>query len=303
MERINILLSFDDNYMLPARVMMKSLSRFHSNISLYILHGGLKTENIEILKSEAESYGWIFNAVIVPEEIDKKLDNAPINMYFSKAMYYRLLCPWIINCVDKILYIDVDTYINGDLVELYNKCFERRLIAAVPDAFARYTNVKKNLNLSKEINYYNSGVQLIFLSKIRRCYTLENALDIIGGIIKKYTFWMPDQDILNKMYEGKIAELCVLYNFPAMGNVLNKLIHLGKFKKVKIVHFMGKIKPWNNKYCLFFTFKYYKILRLYITKKQRISYWIFKPFYFIGETFKLIGNKIVYIKYKNKNCK
>ena len=262
MERMNILLSFDDNYMLPTRVMMRSLARFHSNINLYILHGGLKAENLGILKSDAESYGWIFNAVTVPVEIDKKLDEAPIEYHYTKAMYYRLLSPWIIEATDKILYLDVDTLVRGDLKALYCTEGNGNLLAAVRD-FDDNAYYRNALNLTNN-RYFNSGVQLIFLNEIRTFFSFDGLLQNIFSIIQNYQLKLPDQDILNIIYDGKIFSLSKIFNYIATDRITYKLKHLHELKEARIVHFVRCDKPWNRDYCLFYIFEYYRVLRIFL---------------------------------------
>lgn len=181
-----------------------------------------------------------------------------------------------------MLYIDVDTFIRGNLDDLYNISFGHNLIAGRVGRDESNNDIKINesmsrLELSLDGNYYNSGVLVMNLVDIRKTYSVDQILLYINCIIDKYDILYPDQDILNKIYDRRVAEFSMCYNYYATLHLKRKLFNMRERKSVKIVHFIMKIKPWYKEYFGLFMFEYYGLLRKFISIKSRITYWIYKP--------------------------
>ena len=121
---------------------------------------------------------------------------------------------------DKVLYLDVDTTIDGDLTELWNINMSNNMIAGIKEDW--------------KWDYYNSGVLLMNLKAIR-----ESGLDdTLIDILQKCKMQFPDQDAMNFVFKR--------YKMP----VDNKFNVLGRdevYKQEIIVrHYAGIIKPWKE---------------------------------------------------------
>lgn len=131
---MNILLTLDENYLLPCKVMLDSL--FASNpaetdVTVYLLHSAIPAEKLEELASFCAALG----AALRPIAVDAALfESAPTSKRYPKEMYYRLLSPLILpREVERVLYLDPDMLIINPLrplweMDLYGKAFA----AAVP---------------------------------------------------------------------------------------------------------------------------------------------------------------------------
>lgn len=126
---MNILLTLDENYLLPCKVMLDSL--FASNpaetdVTVYLLHSAIPAEKLEELASFCAAFG----AALRPIAVDAALfESAPTSKRYPKEMYYRLLSPLILpQEVERVLYLDPDMLIINPLrplweMDLYGKAF------------------------------------------------------------------------------------------------------------------------------------------------------------------------------------
>lgn len=129
---MNILLTLDENYLLPCKVMLDSL--FASNpaetdVTVYLLHSAIPAEKLEELASFCAALG----AALRPIAVDAALfESAPTSKRYPKEMYYRLLSPLILpREVERVLYLDPDMLIINPLrplweMDLYGKPLQRR---------------------------------------------------------------------------------------------------------------------------------------------------------------------------------
>ncbi|MBL4706447.1 MAG: hypothetical protein JKY54_18105 [Flavobacteriales bacterium] len=55
-----------------------------------------------------------------------------------------------------------------------------------------------------------------------------------------------DQKVINRFFEGQIAITSSQYNYMIFLNDYLKYIDKVSFQEAKLIHFAGRIKPWNN---------------------------------------------------------
>ena len=65
--------------------------------------------------------------------IEKVKDKLYTRDYYTKTTYFRLFIPDLYPQYDKVLYLDSDIVVLGDIAELYNTNIKGNLVAAVPD--------------------------------------------------------------------------------------------------------------------------------------------------------------------------
>jgi lipopolysaccharide biosynthesis glycosyltransferase len=148
-----------------------------------------------------------------------------IESRYTKYTLYRLLLPELLHTVDKILYLDADILVVGDLYPLYRTHVEH--VAGVEDSGA--IEHREELGLTK---YINAGVTLMNLNNIR-----EQAIDrkwMAMVNYKKYRF--NDQDIINMTC--KVDYVKPIWN----SSVSTQLI-----EQPRVMHFAG-VKPWSGSF-------------------------------------------------------
>ena len=120
---------------------------------------------------------------------------------------------------NKVIYLDVDTLVDGSLEELWNLNISDKCIAARYEAG----------------DYINSGVLLMNLNLIRS-FKYE---DKIKNLLENCKFQFPDQDSLNLIYKMYKT------NIPKKFNILGNKEPLNE-KEIIIRHFAGITKPWQG---------------------------------------------------------
>lgn len=163
-----------------------------------------------------------------------KTNNKNVTARFTMYTLYRLILPQLIN-EDKLLYLDADAVVNGNIEDFYNTDMTNYYVAGCEDIGADSYNLKAPLGIRKNEPYINAGVILMNLKKIK-----EDKID------SKWIYEMNanaylanDQCIVNKTCKGKIK---------TVGNEYNTSISTGlniERDKIKIMHWAGA-KPWND---------------------------------------------------------
>ena len=120
------------------------------------------------------------------------------------STFYRLFAAYIFAGYDKILHLDADMLICDDVAKVYRTGIEDCMVAATHDAdgccqfngsspmFKDYG--KKTLKLKDQFSYFQAGILLMNLKKIREKYTIRDFIQQIGK-----GYYYGDQDVLNVM--------------------------------------------------------------------------------------------------------
>lgn len=197
------------------------------------------------------------------ESLFEKPENKDLftHLYFSKEMYLRIFIPEILNNYDKAIYLDCDTIIQSDLAELFDTDINDYYLAAVKDYnsivnFRQYPNVKLYFEEAIKIpdinSYFNSGVLLMNLNKLREIKLSERAFEHLK-IHQKLLY--PDQDLLNIVCAGNVKILDNGWNFvfainPALVQnnyfIPQALEWTKGLGNQKVIHYISENKPWNT---------------------------------------------------------
>lgn len=161
--------------------------------------------------------------------------------HFSTAMYYRLVIPYVLSHLDKVLYLDIDTLCLGEISTLFDINLTEESVAAVHDPIdLSYLENLYLLGFPKLGIYFNSGVLLFNIKK----WLEQNIIDRFMELIAKGTFSYPDQDVLNIILSGKVRLLPEQYNWLKW-NTEHQKLETNK-NDIRFVHFVGEIKPWSE---------------------------------------------------------
>lgn len=286
-QRMNILISINSQYVPIAQIMLTSL--FKNNkypMDIYMLHSDLTKSEI----FEMESWISKFGNRLVTLNVDKKLlEKAPVNKHISIETYYRLLaCELLPKNLERILYLDSDMIVNGDISELYFSDFNGKYFVVCEDKILSRKDIKlyRKLEIPLKEKYFNAGVLLYNLNMIRENVDLNNILDYINNNFKSLEWH--DQDVLNHMFYDK-----ALYADERKYNSRVCILNKDNFKERKnsvIVHFTGPKKPWKIDYDkpMGFMFWKYALCTKYRSKffftglKVTIQDFIFPILYFFN---------------------
>ena len=114
---IPIFFSTDDNYIPYLDVSVASLIENASKqyqYRLVVLNTGLKQENVDKVKQN-ERTGFAIDFVDISKEVEKIKDRFKSVYHFSIVTYYRLFISSLFPQYDKILYLDCDIVVLGDV--------------------------------------------------------------------------------------------------------------------------------------------------------------------------------------------
>ena len=299
-DNINICFAVDNHYAQHLGVAITSILKNISSkrgVDIYVIvDNSVKSKNrkrlLQLKKLRENTNITLLN---LNNEI---FDGFPEPLHFTKAIYYRFIIPSLFESLDKIIYLDSDLIVRGDIEELYNIELENYFAAAVQDIIGFTNQYRLNLNKWKEY-YCNSGVLVMNLQKMRQANTEAVFIKTVKDNLERLCW--PDQDVINIVLEGKIKYLDLSWNFQYYLNKSPYDFKEKEFKKAKsnpnIVHFIGKYKPWD-----------FKVKRLY--GKEYFYYLMFTPWkymmfqYSIKEfKFKLIQILSVLFSIRNENTK
>lgn len=239
-KEIPIFFATDDNYIPYLEVALRSLITNASkdyNYVVNIINSGLSENRMAIVKAlENENFKINFCDVSeYVEPIKKKLKNL---YHFSLVTWYRLFIQSLFPQYDKVLYLDCDIIVLGDISKLYNIDLGDNLLGAarchiVSDnpVFGEYA--EKFCGVPRQ-NYLQAGILVMNLKEFRK-RDLENKFVYL---INKYNFDVidPDQGYLNAMCNGSVKILPNGWNKEAIEAPLEG--------DLNIVHYALYKKPW-----------------------------------------------------------
>ncbi len=245
MDRMNILTATDDNYAPWCGVMLTSLLEHNQgyDIHIWILSDNISEQNKMLLNSLDAAIH-----IVDLDEVDFSswVPSLALGEYLSRTTWARLALGDVLPAdVHKILHIDADTIVLGSLHELYDTDLTGIAAAAVDEyRDARY--------LGMHGMYFNAGVILFNVDYFRDNNVRDKCIKYVeeyAGVIRFH-----DQDVLNKVFEGKVLFMHRKFNMTFCGDVVSDDIRPGEdFSKdmeavrdgdVRVYHFVGKEKPW-----------------------------------------------------------
>lgn len=233
---VHIGYGIDNNYVRCAATSMVSfyLNNKKKNFSFYIITNNLSNENKDKFRCLAEKYK--FNILIYEIQQDF-FCTLPKKEYWSIAMYFRFILPFILNKINTLFYVDADTLCLKECNEFFDVELKDNVIGAVLDVRKVGEKREKVLGLKKN-SYFNSGVLAINIQEWNKLNLLEKTMKAIANKPKKFKY--PDQDALNFLLKDKVQYLSNSFNCIDI-NALDE-------KNIAIIHFANHPKPWSEKW-------------------------------------------------------
>lgn len=188
------------------------------------------------------------------------------NDHISIETYYRFLIQELLPFYDKVLYLDSDLIVRGDVSELFKTELGNNLIGAVRDIdFAGNLNMNDGermeyartvLEMANPYDYFQAGVLLLNTAELRKLKSVSEWMSIVSG--SEYIY--DDQDVLNKYCDGRATFLDDAWN--VMIDCDNRVARVFSFAPSDqfdsfqvatanplIVHYAGYEKPWKMALC------------------------------------------------------
>lgn len=281
---MNILVSANDRYIKPLKIMLCSLFKHEkAEINIYLLYSEVSRKNLAGLSVFICQNGGRFIPIRVKDGI---FDHAPVVGYLTKEMYYRVLGSELLpQSLERVLYLDSDIIICNSIKQLYDMDFCGKMLIGVLDMENYIDNNKisrrkRRLGLTEDDVYINSGVLLFNLNKMRKEFILKEFLVDVEK--NREILEYPDQDEINRYFRGDIGTTDIIYNYPSCWSLFCGYRRYFSVKHLAVIHYMGNSKPWEMNYIGRFFLEYYRYLRQFQSKKEK-KIMLLKPFFSIVE--------------------
>ena len=220
---------------------------------IHIFDCGMKENSLRLLKKQCAVFMQSTNPARqielhihdAKQYIRQHRDRLYTRLYFTEAVYIRLFISDILTQYDKLLYLDCDLIVQGDISTLFETPMADYVISGVLDqgmAYHRkhtpkFTNYcEQTLGLTQQQGYINSGVLLINSALWRQQQCTQLCLDALGKLSEPL---YPDQDVLNMVFKGAINYLPAQWNVTRDGEPDPDV-------QAKVIHYTGELKPWNT---------------------------------------------------------
>ena len=243
LEVIPIFFAIDDSYTPLLAVALQSLIDNASKNYYYcikVLHTDVQENHIkQIKKYESENINIEF--VDLNYYINKVKDKLYTRDYYTNTTYFRLFLPELYPQYDKVLYLDSDIIVVGDISELYNTDMGTNLVVAAPDDIIQKNKVFQDyaelvVGVAKYQHYFNAGVLLMNLDELRKFKFQEKFLYLLEKI--KFSV-AQDQDYLNRLCKGRVT--LISHDWDVMPYVNDET----KPEDIKLIHYNFAYKPWH----------------------------------------------------------
>jgi len=250
----------DDGFAEPLLVVLRSLAEAHpgclSRLRVHVLHNGLTGTNLDRIRRQAGAVELDVRTVAVRTPPGRY----PLTGRATDATYLRLEIPEHVHA-DRVLYLDADTLVVGDLRELLATDLAGRPVAAVRDPQNPILRHGiglpgwQRLGVPGDREYFNSGVLLLDLAACGRAQVFERCAHFLTVHRDHVRFW--DQDALNWAVDDGWLRLPRRWNTFPMSAILRlpgdqyRAEHIvpvaeliAEEPNARILHFAGKGKPW-----------------------------------------------------------
>ncbi|MBE9233102.1 glycosyltransferase family 8 protein [Cuspidothrix issatschenkoi LEGE 03284] len=268
-EPIIVVCASDNNYAMPLAVTVRSALvnlKSQRKILLFIIDGGIKNHNKQKILQSISIDNCEIKFIPKPDSwLDlMKFDNLEKKHWLSVsgAAFYRLMIAELLpKQFDKAIYLDCDLVVRGNLEELWTNDLADNYILAVQNLRIPYVSSPwgllnyKELGISPDTKYFNSGVLVINLKKWRDDKMTIKAIEYLNK--NKEYIRMHDQDGLNALFANQWGELDPRWNVPPYitdiypswaDSLFSEEVYNVLISEPYIIHYLTDKKPWTSRH-------------------------------------------------------
>ena len=200
--KISIAYAPDDKYVNQTVVSMKSALEHNEQVEFIIMYSKLSAESMQKLGAVGGSLRLI--------KMDESLfSDLTLSKWVTVQAWFRIKLPDLCKDLDKVLYLDCDTLILGNLDELFSLDLTDKYLAGVKDVWGVSKYVKR-LGMKSGV-YVNSGMLLFNCDYCRKEHFFDKVVDFAKNNAKIIEFC--DQDSINKVVDEHKLVISPKYNF------------------------------------------------------------------------------------------
>lgn len=206
---MNIAYSCNDYYIPQTGISIISLCENNRNVDdivIYFIGKDVSDSNVKILRNLTEAYNRRF-VYVKFEDIAYDLNISAIGRHietiYSKVFFTR------IEGLDKIIYFDSDTIINGSLLPLWNEDLSDSYMGVVQT----FSKVKSQLDIPETEPFFNDGMAIVNVDYCRKYNLTEKVLKVI----EEFDGNPPtlSEGALNKVCRGHVKYISPRWNCMA----------------------------------------------------------------------------------------
>ena len=247
-EQIKIAVCVDNYGASKVKVLLYSLERNHPcGGTIYLIYDHLADD----LKASLVQLGnqfMNFKLELIKFSVNQRRLLQQISLekaHLPLSAYYRILIPYLLPEVERVIYVDYDTLVIGNLTDLYNTNLHGNFLGVIRDLGVVVKNDwSKTLLGTSYQNYFNSGVLLMDLTAFRK-YGLSWLLHQF--IVASTPFFvLEDQDALNLFFKDAVEYVGIENNYVTKLFANGEVEEKRQLEKIKVLHYLGPEKPWQN---------------------------------------------------------
>jgi lipopolysaccharide biosynthesis glycosyltransferase len=255
---ISVIAGADDRFAIGLAVtLFSALANLDpgSAIDFYIIDGGISDRNKQKLQQVLTRDSVSVRLRWLQPNLEA-LQTLQISDRWGLAAFFRLLAPELLPPeLDRVIYLDSDLVIEGNLQELWEKELGNSPALAVQDYWIPYVSMPcalpetyQQLRLAADAAFFNSGMIVLNLKQWREHNLAQKALDYADR------FHAFDQEAINAAMAGEWKRLDWSWNVQVCG-VVRPAMKLPDqpermVQKAAIIHFNSPDKPWQPLYKL-----------------------------------------------------
>ena len=270
LDEISILLSADENYARQCAITMLSVlsnTAAPEKVRFYLLTPDLTGNSRDRLEAICRKFTATLSVFFISL---KKFESFPLlHEHFSLSTYSRLLGPDLCVDCDRLVYLDCDLVVLGDISDLFYMDLSGMPLGAVPHVSLPYQSVfTSTFSVSNKDRYFNAGAMVIDANYWRKNKVTEAILQLAIAYADKLEF--ADQDPLNVFFWENYAHLPGIWNVEAR-LYSEKLLGVSqdeetstRMKLPQLIHYTGADKPWKSE-------RYVAKRRCYLEYSDRLT--------------------------------
>lgn len=266
---IPVVLAADDGYVPMVTTTVYSMIKNASTDFCYdvvILEKDITENNKNLMRDFFKKFSHLDIRFINVGSLIGSYDLSTSNAHISIETYYRFLIQEVLPFYDKVLYLDSDLIVCGDVSELFSTDMGSNLVGAVTDidylgnldmnGGDRMRYSKDVLAMADPFGYFQAGVLLMNIKELRQLFSFDRWLEVASN--PQYIY--DDQDILNSYCQGRVTYLDFSWNVMVdCGGRIAKVFtfapasvydaYMESYRHPNIIHYAGFEKPWKPGPC------------------------------------------------------
>ena len=308
---MNIIYTLNDNFVPQVGAGIISVlenNKEANSINFYIISSGISEKNKIELTNLVKKYGR-FIKIIELGNINDYFDFQFDTNGWNPIVLARLLLDKILpNDINRIIYLDGDTIVRGNIEDLWNIDLNNKTIGMSIEPTIDKKRIEV-LNLGMH-PYCNAGVLLIDLKRFRKISAGKKIIEFY----KKYDgkLFANDQDAINGALKDEIFVISPKYNYYNIfyqypyyflkrimkpKKYIDKSVFLEAKSNPAIIHYLGEERPWREGNTHKYKHDYEKYLSMTVWKDTPLEEgW--RLYFICYRIFNIITKPFPYVRYK-----